>query len=324
MSSLSTCILINSYLNTPDKIEAAHQTIEFLADKGYPIYFIGNYPIPLEIQQKVNKCLFTDNNPSSARRVIGWKAYTNSQSTLIPELGLEEGKTLFRKSIHHEHGLAHFTQMYEGFKLAQSFGHNHVISLSYDLLLSDSEFSYLESEIEKSPNLVVDYSLDPGISYEANIFTFLVDDFISIIDQKLHLFDTNPQGVKDIRPDWIVENYFKWMVDSSGFNFKEIPTIGTTICDANQVMWEWGDLEVTYHEPKNFLILGVNPTPDFPPLPLDIKSLEFQVNGNKVIATRSSNNINFYIPYVEGDYYYNDKFVFNSLFFKNTTHTYTT
>ena len=72
---MKSCILISSYLDNISKVEEAHKLINVVSQFKEPIIFIGNYPIPTQIQEKVTYSFYTQNNPLNPNKFLQryWK-----------------------------------------------------------------------------------------------------------------------------------------------------------------------------------------------------------------------------------------------------------
>ena len=288
---MNSCILITSHLNNQVKVNAALKLVDSLLNKNLPIIFTGNYPIPQEIQEKVDWVLYTKENPLVNRNIYGWN--------LLPNLGL--GDNLYKYNMSPDYGYAHLLQAYRGFKLADSLGYEHVIHLNYDIEITPENWEKLTTQIQKSPNIIFSWKKE----YATNIYTFLIKDFIQIADKNFTYYvNNNPPNIH--RQDWFCESFFRWMVENSEVLYhinKDITS--NSYCSSSTMYWDYGTLDIAFFEEKNLWLLI---TSNIPP---EIQSLEFEVEG-QILKAELIKNQYFSLPHVEGKYYFNNKLVFNS------------
>jgi hypothetical protein len=288
---MNSCVLITSHLNNQVKVNAALKLVDSLLNKNLPIIFTGNYPIPQEIQEKVDWVLYTKENPLVNRNIYGWN--------LLPNLGL--GDNLYKYNMSPDYGYAHLLQAYRGFKLADSLGYEHVIHLNYDVEITPENWEKLTTQIQKSPNIIFSWKEE----YATNIYTFLIKDFIQIADKNFTYYvNNNPPNIH--RQDWFCESFFRWMVENSEISYhinKDI--IINSYCSSGTMYWDYGTLDIAFFEEKNLWLLI---TSNIPP---EIQSLEFEVEG-QILKAELIKNQYFSLPHVEGKYYFNNKLVFNS------------
>ena len=211
---MNSCVLITSHLNNSSKIEAAHNLVDFLQDKGLPIIFVGNFAIPESLQKKVDWALFTKENPKVNRTIFGWGK--------LPDYLTEElGDELWKFSSSQDYGYAHLLQTYRGFKFAKSLDFDHVIHFNYDIEIDDQNWNVLIDQVKTTPNIVSSWKEE----YATNFYTFLVDDFIQIMGENLHYYkNNNPPNIH--RQDWFCEVFFRWTIDKSEIQIHKNTNIG--------------------------------------------------------------------------------------------------
>lgn len=194
---MNTCILITSHLNTPDKIKVALDLLAFLKNKNLPIIFVGNFPLPTEIQSQVDYTLYIKENPK-ANRVI----YFNGKSTP-------------------DYGYAHLHQIGKGFKLCQSLGFDYIHHLNYDVVFEEKDFNNLMEKGKEGKPIV--YGWGPSNGFATNCFSFKIEDYLSSIEKNLHFYQNgNPPGID---PSWFCEIFFKWALEYSNMKLSTIKDI---------------------------------------------------------------------------------------------------
>lgn len=181
---MNSCILITSHLNTPEKVEIADNLIKDLKQKTeLPIILVGNYPLSLSLQHKVNYSLYTDYNPTAKNpRYIVWQG---------------------RSSL--DYGYAHFTQILTAMKFIQNLGFEYAHHFNYDVVLEEGEFDRL---IEKGSNGDFLYYAWGNDGISTSFFSIKPKEFINTIEPNLHYYDNgNPPGIRD---NWFAEVFFEW------------------------------------------------------------------------------------------------------------------
>ncbi len=287
---MKTCILITSHLNNQAKIEAAHQQLDSLQDKGYPIIYAGNYAIPTNIQGRVNYTLYTKENPIANRGIVGWQ-------WIPPKVGI--GNNQYCMTAYPDYGYAHLYQTLIGFKFAKSLGYNYIIHLNYDILLNNDVWGQLEKEIENKPNIVFKWSKD----YATNKYIFNVDNFITIMEKNLHFYKNgNPPG---INKDWFCEVFFKWVIERENTPHT-ISTIETHETINNQTNYsQYGNFRVFHFREKDQLLLQFSTFIENTPhihLTLD--------NKLDITFTQSPDKRYYLGPAFEGEYFDGENLLF--------------
>lgn len=194
---MNPCVLITSHLNNSGKVEAAHNLIDFLQDKGLPIIFTGNFPIATEIQAQVDYTLHIKENPK-INRVI----HFNGKSSP-------------------DYGYAHLHQIGKGFMLCQSLGFEYVHHLNYDVMFEESDFNNLIEKGKEGEPVVYDWG--PSNGFATNCFSFKTKTYLSSVEKNLHFYKNgNPPNID---PSWFCEVFFKWALEYSSiklFTTKDI------------------------------------------------------------------------------------------------------
>lgn len=194
---MNTCILITSHLNTSNKIKVALDLLAFLKDKNLPIIFVGNSPIPIEVQSQADYALNIKENPKINRIV-----YFNGKSTP-------------------DYGYAHLHQIGKGFTLCQSLGFEYIHHLNYDIVFEEKEFGSLVKKGKEGKSIV--YPWGPSNGFATNCFSFKTKDYLNSVEKNLHFYQNgNPPGID---PSWFCEIFFKWVLEYSGTKLSIIENI---------------------------------------------------------------------------------------------------
>lgn len=288
---MKTCILITSHLNNQAKINAAHQQLDFLQDKGYTIIYAGNYVIPTSIQNRVDYTLFTKENPLANRGIIGWQ-------WIPPKVGI--GDNQYCMTGYPDYGYAHLIQTYRGFQFAKNLGYEYIIHLNYDIIFEDGEWSKLKNEIEKRENIVFTW----GKFYATNKYTFNIDDFTSVMDKTLHFYKNgNPPG---ITKDWFCEAFLQWALERENIPHTLNTTIQSQELINNQTNYSsYGDFGV-YHfrEGDQLLLRFSKPVEAYPQITLSFN------NEENLIFTQSEDKRYYLGPAKEGEYFDKENLLF--------------
>jgi hypothetical protein len=299
---MNSCVLITSHLNNQAKIDEALKLIEFLQDKDLPIIFAGNFPIPASIQEKIEWALYTKENPRISRDSYTWHH--------LPDLGFNQKLCSWTRC--QDYGYAHLFQAYRGFKLAESLGYEHVFHINYDINLNLDFWESLLNKTSKFPNIVYKHG-SRNEQYQTNLYSFLTKDFIKLADETFHFYkNVNPVGIQD---GWICETFFKWALEYSSIPHFESPNPESSTLFAAATYWKYGVIEPFYFENKNIWLFKDNNNTHPVTIPKDINILEFIVNDQIVKAERILNmeaSQWFSLPHIEGDYYYEGDYIFNS------------
>ena len=283
---MKSCILISSYLDNISKVEEAHKLINVVSQFKEPIIFIGNYPIPTQIQEKVTYSFYTQNNPLNPNKFLQryWK--------LTSQAGLGENLFTYNKVI--DYGEAHLTQVLEGFKIAQGLGFEYVKHFNYDVEINVSEYQRVMDYVALNPSNVV---FPMGVSYATNVYFFKVEDFINVLDTNLPLYY--------IDMGKICESIFKNFLDRENTPIHLWETNPFIDKKASNKIYskEYGEFSVYYFKKIDKLVVKFD---DFVPF----KELLFKVGNQKIFAYPTNDKRYFTCECVEGNYYSKNRFLF--------------
>jgi len=298
---MSSCILISSHLNSPYKVSTAIKNIKNIKNlSNLPIVFVGNYVIPKEIQTLVNFCFYQSHNSTINR-------FTFNQVSTPKNNGLFDDNSLFVVK-YRDYGYAHLEQIYNGMKLVESLGFNHVIHFNYDIEVNDISFTKLKKLLSLNKNIFFKRLSQDG--FETHSFCITTSKYINLWE-KYHINYRN-NNVDGIRNGFICEEFFKWMILKDDLinnsivsdNLKFINNIDSRYGTTN-----YGSYFITpfkYVE-KNVLVISSKE-------PID--ELTFKFNGSLLSPEFLSKEVNYYLyllPYFKGEYYINDDMIFNTL-----------
>jgi hypothetical protein len=301
---MNSCVLITSHLSDQSKINSALKLVEFFQDKDIPVIFAGNSPIPTSIQEKVDWTFYTKENPRIARYGFSW--------CHLPDLGFDQ--KLCSYSGCQDYGYAHLLQTYRGFKLAESLDYDHVFHINYDI---DMNLDFWESsldQVKKSPNIVYEWGIFDKPAYATYMYFFKTCDFIKLADETFHFYkNMNPSNIVD---GWQCEEFFKWALEYSSITCSALPNPNIKHNQySTSISWKYGVIEPFCFRDKNIWLFKDNNNTHPINIPKDINTLEFTVNDQIVKAERILNmgaNQWFSLPHIEGDYYYEGDYIFNS------------
>lgn len=196
---MNTCILITSHLNSFKKEEITIQNLKFFQDKGFPIIFVGNYPISPLIQSLSDYTFNIKENPK-CNRVL----FFDNRS--LPD-----------------YGYAHLHQMGKAFNLCQMLGYDYVHHFNYDVAIDEENFNILVDKGSKGDFLCYQWGHN-GI--HSSRFSIQPSLFLKVVSPLLHYYknDNPPSTIDD---GWICESFFKWTFTHN--NIKVTPQEKTAI-----------------------------------------------------------------------------------------------
>lgn len=205
---MNSCILITSHLNTLEKELIAIQNLKSFQDKGFPIIFVGNYPISPLIQSLSDYTLNIKENPK-CNRVL-----------------LCNGKKL------PDYGYAHLHQIDKALNLCQMLGYDYVHHFNYDVAIDKENFDILINKGSKGDFLCYQWSHN-GIHTAR--FSIQPTMFSEVVSPLLHYYkNDNPPPTID--KEWIAEVFFSWTFKHN--NIKITPQEKTSIkFDHLATMW---------------------------------------------------------------------------------------
>jgi len=303
---MSPCILVTSHINNSEKIKVAHKLIDFLQDKKLPVIFAGNFPIPIEIQQKVDYTLNIKENPLPNRWALFW-------NQVLTSMGWGENTYMEYKSW--DYGYAHLHQICKGVKLCQSLGYDYVYHLNYDIEFTEENFNKFINRGKKGNPLFFPWGGKDN--FATNIFALPCNLYVNSIEPTLHLYQEGTFEDPDLKKGWFCESFFKWAIEKHSkqkfYHTTDIPF------SANYYhldgKFSLGDSLVDiYFHPEKEVFLFWKKKGEIE----NLCKLEHEDGSNHLLKPTS-------IPYYfilesnkEGNYYYKGDLVFtNSLSFKS-------
>lgn len=295
---MNTCILITSHLSEPYKEQVALELLDFLSDKNLPIIFVGNYPLSQKIQSKSDYTLNIKENPRGTRFTIAWYQ--------IPSNVLDMDCKLVKVTA--DYGLAHLHQTLIGFKFCKSIGYDYVYHLNYDMDFQPEAFDKFIHKGKLGEPLFFNWGREENVA--TNIYALKSEDYINALEPKLDLYKNDSIGLDQILPvDWFAETFFRWVMEDF---YQEKFTITTDIEFTGKVSHNYGDIDTPLGVIRIFSVNESQYILWFITNPHDITNTEFLVGENKFFPIATPHPNFFLLDKYEGEYYVEDKFIFNS------------
>jgi len=306
---MSPCILVTSHINNSEKIKIAHKLVDFLQDKKLPVIFAGNFPIPIEIQQKVDYTLNIKENPRPNRYAVFWE---------LVDPKIEWGENLYAEFVEWDYGYAHLHQILKAIKLCQSLGYDYVYHLNYDIELSEENFYKFINRGEKGDPLFFPWGEGEDYNFATNIFALPCNTYVNSIEPVLNLYKEGTVNDPNLKEGWFCESFFKWAIEKySNQKFphtQDIPFSGVYKSFNGKYTLGQSLVNIYFYSEKNSYLIwpkeGTFPDPcslehedgSIHPLKPTPVSYIFILNSNK-----------------EGNYYYKEDLVFtNNIEFRRT------
>lgn len=123
------CIVICAYPNTEAATKITKDCILRVKHLNIPIILSSHFPIPAELQELVDYCIFDSNNILTTHTFYQWAWYT------APNYSAELNIAAENNNIYH--GPAVYTGYYNAIALAHSLGFENAHCWNYDVLLND-------------------------------------------------------------------------------------------------------------------------------------------------------------------------------------------
>jgi hypothetical protein len=295
---MNSCILITSHLNDPYKEKVALELLDFLQDQELPLIFVGNSPFSKKIQSKSDYTLNIKENPRGTRFTTAW--YQIPSNVLDMECRLNKSSA--------DYGLAHLHQTLIGFKFCKSIGYDYVYHLNYDMDLQPEAFNEFIHKGKLGEPLFFNWGREENAA--TNIYALKSEDYIDALEPKLDLYKNESEYLSTILPeDWFAETFFRWVMEDY---YKEKLKITTDIEFTSKVSHNYGDLDTPLGVIRIFSINESQYILWFITNPHDITNTEFSIGENKFFPISTPHPHFFFLDRYEGEYYVEDKFIFNS------------
>lgn len=289
------CFLITSHLSHNKLINVASEQLDLLNRIGLPIIFVGNYPIPKDIQLKTHYTLYDKDNPTIDRILLLWDSFSTD-----PILG----KDIMAYRTNTDHGVAHLTQMLTGMKFCNALGYDKVFHLNYDVSFTPDNLNKFISIGDCKKNIFIDFygeqdgdtMVEDSLGIKTTIFMINPNDFINIIEKNLHLYANNSTICRE--NNWIAEYFFRWCVDNSNIDFESSLDINIH-CERSGISDE---LDTEYNL-ATYYIRRLDKIFIWDKKFKYSQNLKFKVNDVEIIADKLPSNYGFIVDSLDGEYY---------------------
>ena len=135
---MKECILITSYCDDQQKVDALIKTIKHIRRHNIDILLHAHYPIDVEIQKLVNHYIFASDNPiNNTKYFVWWKEIDSLKMNFITK----------------DHTYTALKQFKEGLLFLKSLSYDIVHVLNYDTYVDDNLFK-MQSDLVKSKGSV--------------------------------------------------------------------------------------------------------------------------------------------------------------------------
>lgn len=184
-------IIIDTYPDTKENIDCLNECLDRLSGKGYDLMLVSHYPVPVDIQKRVEYCIF------------------DKENTLIP-YNLTPYSWMANESFYLQvnscgHATAICKSMYNGISTAKSLGYDFFFFMEADNLLHEEDVTLLD-EIHSKMN-----DDDKKMIFFKN--KELKYDFYETL-----IFGGSPEYFMDnIKLPLTLEEYVEWLSDSGSF-----------------------------------------------------------------------------------------------------------
>lgn len=166
---MSNLIIILGHCDTPKKLKILEENIDILkSETGFDILLSSSYPIPIDIQSKVNYFLYSNNNP-----VLYWP-----ERGLINEWWFTTGNGLkyTLRSVNPDHGFAVFQQILNSSNYSLPLDYTHYSIINYDINLT--------SEVKEAINSYKEYTVLTSLHQQMSGNTVFPSLIFNILDKK--------------------------------------------------------------------------------------------------------------------------------------------
>lgn len=190
------CFLITAYCDNTEKINVLSDCIDNIKNlSSFDIIIHTHYPIPPNIQEKVEMVIFDKSNPVlkfPQKAYVFWRKYNNYKLSLISN----------------DYGWAAMMQWKNGYNFVSQMNYEKIFIINYDVFIDDFLFNLMENSLN---------TMDGVLLYWHEKINMCLCAL-----NKLDLF--NGVNLNDYlkKTDDIIEDYLGRIIDSSPYNFKKM------------------------------------------------------------------------------------------------------
>jgi len=207
-------VMIGTYPNTKSREKLTLECIESVKRLGRKIMLVSHYPVPQEIQDKVDYYVYDKDNPITEHSY--YTKFYNYKQDFDVEININGLKNT-------NQSLPVLTNLINGFKSAKSLGFGKVFYITYDVILNIDDVKYINDSFDEV-NLYDAYlctlPTNLGLGIETTAMTFKTDYFLNklqhVTNQTIYKLECQRMNCHNF-----LEDYF-WNVFSKEENVKII------------------------------------------------------------------------------------------------------
>jgi hypothetical protein len=172
LKSKETVIVLTTYTVNESINKITLNCINTIKKQGYDIILTSHAPIPIELQNEVEYCVYDYNNLLTYHDYYAFYNYNDEKVDLHMDIRTEGN--------HIYHGPAVYTNYYNGITLANNLGYENAVCINYDMILNDENvLKTLENRL-KNMKAVFNYTkAQEGNALRTVIFASNIKFFIN-------------------------------------------------------------------------------------------------------------------------------------------------
>lgn len=225
---INNLVSILCHCNTPEKEELLRKNITDIKKEGHDILIVSHIPIPYELQDMVEYCIYDKSNPLITypdRGMVYWQYRTINN------------KKIKMQNIMSDYGWTVLNQILNVSRFALPLDYTHYSFINYDALLTEGVLHELRQPADFVTSKVKDDRSDDGYRYPSFMLNILtkknLQRLLPLIDKEDYMCDTHlfiEKGrFRDAEEYWehitSIFNQFilkEEMVDQISFDFPNI------------------------------------------------------------------------------------------------------
>jgi len=207
-------VMIGTYPNTKSREKLTLECIESVKKLGRKIMLVSHYPVPSEIQEKVDYYIYDKYNPTTEHSY--YTKFYNYTTNFDVEININGLKNT-------NQSLPVLTNLINGFKSAKDLGYNKVFYITYDVILHPNDIDNVNisfNEVDVYNAYLCTLPTNFGFGIETTAMTFKTNYFLDKL-QHIRTPEHYKTAYNELKCHNFLEDFF-WNVFSKEPNIKII------------------------------------------------------------------------------------------------------
>jgi hypothetical protein len=184
-------IIIDTYPNTEEHIGCLNECVDRLTGKGYDLMVVSHYPVSLDVQKKVDYCIFDKENIPIPYSLTPYSWMAN--------------ESFYLQVNAQGHSIAICKSMYNGISTAKSLGYDFFFFMEADNLLHEEDIDLLDN-------------IQSRMHEEDKKMIFFKNEELKYDFYETLIFGGSPEYfIEKVKLPLTLEEYKEWLSESGSF-----------------------------------------------------------------------------------------------------------